>query len=81
MADRWHHKKDLNGCFVHRDSVRLPAWRPQCSDRRNVFVVSVHALPDCSSDAVSDNLYLKMHDLLSKAGRRDIVLLAGDMNT
>ncbi|CAH8648439.1 unnamed protein product [Schistosoma mattheei] len=48
--------------------------------RRCLFVVSAYAPTDCSSDEVKDEFYRKLSELLQKAKRSDIVLVAGDFN-
>ncbi|CAH8635224.1 unnamed protein product [Schistosoma curassoni] len=48
--------------------------------RRCLFVVSAHAPTDCSSDEVKNEFYRKLSELLQKAKRLDIVLVAGDFN-
>ena len=69
---------DSRLCAVRlRGSCKVNSRR---SDRRNLFVVSAYAPTDCSPDAIKDVFYQKLHDLLRKANRADIVVLAGDMN-
>ncbi|CAH8290604.1 unnamed protein product [Heterobilharzia americana] len=48
--------------------------------RRCLFVVSACAPTDCSSDEVKDEFYRKLSNLLSKAKRSDVVVVAGDFN-
>ena len=48
--------------------------------KRNLFVICAYAPTDCSPDAIKDIFYHKLHDLLHKASRTDIVILAGDLN-
>jgi exonuclease III len=50
------------------------------SDTRALFVVSAYAPTDCSPDTIKDVFYQQLHELLHKASRTDIVLLAGDLN-
>ena len=52
----------------------------QRSDKRCLFVISVYAPTDCSPDAVKDDFYHHLHNLLRKAPKTDIVILAGDLN-
>ena len=58
-------------------SCRVSSKRP---DKRNLFIVSAYAPTDCSSAAIKDEFYYQLHDLLLKARRTDVVMLAGDMN-
>ncbi|PXX94074.1 hypothetical protein DF185_23100, partial [Marinifilum breve] len=48
--------------------------------RRCLFVVSAYSPTDCSSDDVKDEFYRKLSDLLRKAKRSDVVIVAGDFN-
>ncbi|CAH8595597.1 unnamed protein product [Schistosoma rodhaini] len=48
--------------------------------RRCLFVVSAYAPTDCSHDEVKDDFYRKLSELLQKAKRSDIVVVAGDFN-
>ncbi|TNN08890.1 polyprotein, partial [Schistosoma japonicum] len=48
--------------------------------RRNLFVVSVYAPTDCSSNKVKDGFYRKLSDLLCKTERTDVVIVVGDFN-
>ena len=50
------------------------------SDKRCLFVISAYAPTDCSPDAVKDDFYHHLHNLLRKAPKTDIVILAGDLN-
>ena len=69
---------DSRLCAVRlRGSCKISSRR---QERRNLFVVSAYAPTDCSSDAVKDTFYAKLHDLLRKAKRGEVVILAGDMN-
>ncbi|CAH8430348.1 unnamed protein product [Schistosoma haematobium] len=64
-------------------AVRLNGYvrtRKDRDTRRCLFVVSAYALTDCSSDDVKDEFYRKLSELLQKAKRSDIVLVAGDFN-
>ena len=55
-----------------------------CSRTKNVerclFIVSVYAPTDCSSDAAKDEFYDALEALLKRAKSSDIVMIAGDMN-
>lgn len=44
----------------------------RCCGRRNLFIVSAYAPKDCSSEAMKDTFYQKLHDLLCTTGRRDM---------
>ncbi|CAH8613030.1 unnamed protein product, partial [Schistosoma mattheei] len=64
-------------------AVRLNGYvrtRKDRDTRRCLFVVSAYAPTDCSSDEVKDEFYRKLSELLQKAKRSDIVLVAGDFN-
>ena len=50
------------------------------SDTRSLFVAAAYAPTDCSPEAAKDAFYQELHNLLRKANRADIVILAGDMN-
>ncbi|WP_432422671.1 endonuclease/exonuclease/phosphatase family protein [Streptococcus dysgalactiae] len=50
------------------------------TDKRNLFVICAYAPKDCNPDAMKDCFYHNLHDLLLKASRTDIVILAGDLN-
>jgi hypothetical protein len=52
----------------------------QKNRKRGLFVVAAYAPTDCSPDAVKDRFYERVHDLLQKAPKSDIVILAGDLN-
>ncbi|TNN13054.1 Craniofacial development protein, partial [Schistosoma japonicum] len=54
--------------------------RKDRNTRRCLFVVSAYAPTDCSSDEVKDEFYSKLSDLLQKARRSDIIIMAGDFN-
>ncbi|KER19715.1 hypothetical protein T265_11584 [Opisthorchis viverrini] len=45
-----------------------------------LFIVSVYAPTDCSSDAVKDSFYDALNALLRRAKSSDIVMVAGDMS-
>ncbi|RTG85806.1 uncharacterized protein DC041_0013076 [Schistosoma bovis] len=47
---------------------------------RCLFVVSAYSPTDCSADDVKDEFYRKLSDLLLKARRSDVVIVAGDFN-
>jgi exonuclease III len=47
---------------------------------RCLYVVSAYAPTDCSSESLKDEFYSQLNDLLRKAPRSDIVVLAGDLN-
>lgn len=49
--------------------------------RRCLFIVSVYAPTDCSSDDAKDEFYSDLVRLLGQAKRSDIVLVAGDFNS
>ena len=49
-------------------------------ETRNLFVIAAYAPTDCSSDAVKDGFYQRLHDLLRTIPRSDVVILAGDLN-
>ena len=65
-------------CAVRLEGyARVRSGRP---DRRCLFVVSTYAPTDCSPDAIKDEFYHQLNDLLKQARQRDIVVLAGDLN-
>ncbi|THD18220.1 Craniofacial development protein 2 [Fasciola hepatica] len=49
-------------------------------DRCSLFVVSTYAPKDGNADAIKDVFCQKLLDLLHKAKRGDVVILAGDLN-
>lgn len=48
--------------------------------RRCLFVVSVYAPTDCSSDEFKDAFYRDLSVLLQNAKRSDVIIIAGDFN-
>jgi exonuclease III len=69
---------DSRLCAVRlRGSCKVSRHR---NDTYNLFVVSAYAPTDCSSDLVKDQFYHNLHNLLRKAHKRDVVILAGDLN-
>ncbi|CAH8492285.1 unnamed protein product [Dicrocoelium dendriticum] len=49
-------------------------------EKRALFVISAYAPTDCSSDIVKDQFYQNLHELLLRAPKTDIIVLAGDFN-
>ncbi|CAH8665504.1 unnamed protein product [Schistosoma curassoni] len=69
---------DSRLCAVRLNrTVRI---RKDRDTRRCLFVVSAYSPTDCSSDGVKDEFYRKLSDLLRKAKRSDVVIVAGDFN-
>ena len=69
---------DSRICAVRlKGSCRKSRFR---TETRNLFVVAAYAPTDCSSDAVKDDFYQRLHNLLRSVPRTDIVVLAGDLN-
>ncbi|CAH8650188.1 unnamed protein product [Schistosoma margrebowiei] len=69
---------DSRLCAVRLNgTVRI---RKDRDTRRCLFVVSAYSPTDCSADDVKDEFYRKLSDLLRKARRSDVVIMAGDFN-
>ena len=50
------------------------------NEKMTMFVISAPSLTDCSSHEMKDEFYFHLTNLLHKARRTDIVVLAGDLN-
>ncbi|RTG88280.1 uncharacterized protein DC041_0005854 [Schistosoma bovis] len=75
----------INVCGVSETRIQDPSsvihlTSPYRDTRRCLFVVSAYSPTDCSSDDVKDEFYRKLSDLLRKAKRSDVVIVAGDFN-
>ncbi|CAH8490989.1 unnamed protein product [Schistosoma margrebowiei] len=69
---------DSRLCAVRLNgTVRI---RKDRDTRRCLFIVSAYSPTDCSSDDVKGEFYRKLSDLLRKARRYDVVIVAGDFN-
>ncbi|XP_005853141.1 PREDICTED: uncharacterized protein LOC102257229, partial [Myotis brandtii] len=65
-------------CAVRLETSVKPSKQERT--KRCLFVISAYAPTDCSSDAVKDEFYERLTELLHKKRRTDIVVLAGDLN-
>jgi hypothetical protein len=60
-----------------KSTVKVRSCRPSS---RNLFVISVYAPTDCSSDADKNGFYTELHKLLNLRKSSDIVVMGGDFN-